>query len=67
MRTRLPLVPNLEPFGTAQDIGAGCRERGFSGAAQAVRRTLAWYREQRDGASARALCEAEIPAYEETA
>jgi CDP-glucose 4,6-dehydratase len=32
--------------------------------AEAVTRTIGWYRQQRDGADARALCEAEIDAYE---
>jgi CDP-glucose 4,6-dehydratase len=32
--------------------------------AQAVGRTMAWYRAQRDGAAARSLCEAEISAYQ---
>ncbi|NNU43659.1 CDP-glucose 4,6-dehydratase [Ramlibacter montanisoli] len=33
--------------------------------AEGVRRTMAWYLQQRDGAAARALCEAEIAAWEE--
>lgn len=36
------------------------------GLAETVKRTMAWYRAQRDGADARHLCEAEIVAYEET-
>ena len=32
--------------------------------AEAVSRTMLWYRRQRDGATARALCEADIDAYE---
>lgn len=35
--------------------------------AQAVRQTMAWYRAQRDGAAARALCLADIEAWEATA
>lgn len=34
--------------------------------AEAVRRTMAWYRAQADGADARALCSAELAAYEAT-
>ncbi len=37
------------------------------GAADAVTRTIAWYRAQRGGANARDLCEAEIAAYEGSA
>ena len=34
--------------------------------AQAVQRTIHWYRQQHDGANAKALCEADIAAYNVT-
>ncbi|MDB5552766.1 MAG: CDP-glucose 4,6-dehydratase [Rhizobium sp.] len=51
----------------ALDIGKARATLGFTPlwtTAQAVGRSLAWYRAQHDGAAAHALCEAEIAAYE---
>ena len=51
----------------ALEIGKARTTLGFSprwSLADAISRTLLWYRRQRDGAAARALCEADIDAYE---
>ena len=51
----------------ALEIAKARTTLGFSprwSLADAVSRTLLWYRQQRDGAAARALCEADIDAYE---